>query len=634
MRNDNRWKSLLSKPFVIFSIIMILKMLLVWLIVFDGGTKDLAKMLITGIASIGFIFCLIESFAFRKKFMTYLISDLVLTGIYFAVIMYYKYFGVIVTYHELRQVNQVSEVNSSVISLMDPYFLFIFTDIVAAFLMIAFSRRFRTWSKTLSVREGRSWFAAGQVLALAACAAAIIPYRQDMNEFQQAKNMGILNYEVYATFASSKDLPITAEKITPEMVAQEKGVTEPADPAFWEAAKGKNVIVIQLEAFQNFLINLKIDGQEITPNMNKLASGHFYFPHFFQQVGQGNTADAEFVVNTSLYVPPNGAASEVYADKDLPSMPKAFAANGYQTATFHTNNIMFWNRDQLYKALGWDKYYDDRFFGKDDIVAFGPSDEVLYAKTADELAKMQQTGQPFYTQLISMSGHHPFRIPESKFKITLPTRYQNTLVGDYIEAQNYADYALGQFIDELKQNGVWDNSVIVLYGDHQGLPIYSLNNDEKKLMKEIYGRDYALPDMMNIPLVMSVPGQQPQVFQQVGGQSDIFPTIANLTGVSLKDQVHFGQDLLNNTTNILPERYYLPSGSFISDKGAFVPGSDYADGMTYPLLGGPVTEPMESKDTYTRARRLVSMSDEFVTSLPEWNSKDVTLKEGTQVASK
>ncbi|SFE11587.1 Phosphoglycerol transferase MdoB [Paenibacillus catalpae] len=634
MSNGYRWKALLNKPSIVFSIIMILKMLLVWIIVFDGGTGDIVKMLLTGISSIGFIFCLIESFAYRKKFMTYLICDLILTGIYFAVIMYYKYFGVIVTYHELRQVNQVGEVNSSVISLMDPYFLFIFTDIVALFILYASNKRFRTWSRTLSVKGRRTWFVAGQVLAVAACATAIIPYRQDMNEFQQAKNMGILNYELYATFAPSKDLPINAEEVTPAMVEQEKGSAQPAQPAYWEAAKGKNVIIIQLEAFQNFLINLKIDGQEITPNMNKLAADHFYFPHFFQQVGQGNTADAEFVVNTSLYVPPNGAASEVYADKELPSMPKAFAANGYQTATFHTNSVMFWNRDQLYKALGWGKYYDDRFFGKEDPVAFGPSDEVLYAKSADELARMQQTGQPFYAQLISMSGHHPFRIPESKYKMELPERYKDTLVGDYIESQNYADYALGQFIDELKKNGVWDNSVIVLYGDHQGLPIYSLDNDEKKLMKEIYGRDYTLPDMMNIPLIMSVPNEPHQEFPQVGGQSDIFPTLSNLIGVSIKDQVHFGQDLLNHTSNILPQRYYLPSGSFISDKGAFIPGSGYADGSTYPLAGGSTTIPQDTEDTYTRAHRLISMSDEYVASLPKWSKSEVkSPNDSTQVAS-
>ncbi|WP_237690849.1 LTA synthase family protein [Paenibacillus caui] len=597
---------------------MILKMLLVWSVVFkeDGS---LVLTLLSGIPPVWFIFCLLENFVYKRKLGAYLIVDLVLTIIYFAVIMYYKYFGVIVTYHELRQVNQVSEVNTSVMSLMDPYYLFIFTDIVVLFVLLLSNRRFRAFSKSLAVRERRSVFWSLQALTLVLCILTILPYRHGMNELHQARDMGVINYEAYVAFASSKDLKIDPNTVTAAKIAEVKGITEPAQPAYWEVAKGKNVIIIQLEAFQNFLVNLKIDGKEVTPNMNALVRDHFYFPHFFQQVGQGNTADAEFVVNTSLYVPPNGAASEVYADKELPSMPKAFAANGYLTATFHTNNVIFWNRDQLYKALGWEKYYDNRYFGESDPVAFGSSDEVLYAKTSEELARFQQSGQPFYAQVISMSGHHPFRIPAAKYKMQLPNRYKGTLVGNYIQAQNYSDYALGQFVDELKKNGVWDNSVVILYGDHQGLPIYSLNKSEKALMKEIYGRDYSLPDMMNIPLVVSVPGQKAQVFQQVGAQSDIFPSVANLIGVSLGDQVHFGQDLLNHTDNVLPERYYLPSGSFISSKGAFVPGNGYTDGTTWPLNGGKVAKPLVSKDEYNRAHELISMSDHYVESLPEWN---------------
>nr|WP_138494023.1 LTA synthase family protein [Paenibacillus pinistramenti] len=595
---------------------MILKMVLVWAVVFKGE-GSLVLTLLTGIPPVWFIFSLLETYAYKRKLSAYLIADLLLTIIYFAVIMYYKYFGVIVTYHELRQVNQVSEVNSSVFSLMDPYYLFIFTDIVVIFVLMLSNNRFKAFGRSLRVRGHRGIFGTGQVLMLVLCAAIIWPFRNGMNELQQAKDMGIINYEVYVAFAPSKDLNINPDSVTPEKVTEVKGNPEPAQPAYAGVAKGKNVIIIQLEAFQNFLINLKIDGQEITPNMNALVKDTYYFPHFFQQVGQGNTADAEFVVNTSLYVPPNGAASEVYADKVLPSMPKTFAANGYRTATFHTNSVIFWNRDQLYKALGWEKYYDNTFFGDSDPVAFGSSDEVLYAKTAEELAKYQQEGQPFYAQIISMSGHHPFRIPEAKYKMELPDRFKGTLVGDYIQSQNYADYALGQFIQELKANGVWDNSVIVLYGDHQGLPVYSLNNAEQKLMKEIYGRTYSVPDMMNIPLVMSIPGEGAKVLEQVGGQSDIYPTIANLIGVSLKDQVVFGQDLLNHTDNVLPERYYLPSGSFVTEQGAFVPGTGYSDGKTYKLDGTTVNKPLEDKTEYDEAHKLISMSDSYVSSLPK-----------------
>lgn len=619
MSGGQTWSKWARKPFVLFTIILIFKILLVWDVVFKSSGNSPWIALATGIPSVWFLFCLIESFGYRWKIGLYLFVDLVLTSIYFAVIMYYKYFGVIVTYHELRQVNQVSEVNSSVVSLMDPYFLLIYLDIAVLALLLLFSKRAKAWKIGSAVRGSRSLCAGGQIVTLAISALFVVQHRNGMNEFIQAQDMGVLNYEAYVAFAPSKDVEVDPQSITPEMVAAAKGLTPPAQPALWQTAKGKNVIIIQLEAFQNFLINLKIDGTEVTPNMNALVKNSQYFPHFFQQVGQGNTADAEYVVNTSLYVPPDGAASEVYADKSLPSMPKAFAANGYQTATFHTNSVLFWNRDQLYKALGWQTYYDDRFFGDSDPVAFGASDEVLYDKTADKLAEMQREGKPFYVQIISMSGHHPFKIPERKYKMTLPARYEGTLVGDYIRAQNYADYALGRFIAKLKANGVWDNSVVVLYGDHQGLPIYSLNNHEKDLMKEIYGRAYTLPDMMNIPLVLSVPGMKPKEYATVGGQSDIFPTVANLIGISLRDQVHLGQDLFNQPENLLPERYYLPSGSFITRQGAFVPGNGYEDGTTYTLTGEHIDKPLATKQQYEQAKKLMSISDRFVSSLPKWN---------------
>ncbi|MGG1313809.1 LTA synthase family protein [Cohnella laeviribosi] len=609
------WR-LLSKPFVFFSILMALKIYLARFVIFDGG--HVWMPLATGIPSVWVAFCLVELLFHKRKLGAYLVVNLILTTVYFAVIMYYKYFGVIVTYHALQQVGQVTEVKSSVFSLLHPYFLLIYVDIVVLFILLLVSRNVRAWGRSLAVREPRSATAAVGVLSLAMCVASIYPYKDGMNEILQAQNMGILNYEAYVAFGASKDETIDSSKVTQEKIREIKGNEAKANPAYWGAAKGKNVIVIQLEAFQNFLIGLKLDGQEITPNLNRLASESLYFPHFYQQVGQGNTSDAEFVVNTSFYIPQHGAASQVYADKELPSMPKTFAENGYETATFHTNDVIFWNRKELYKALGFGKYYDKTFFGEEDPVMFGASDEVLYDKTAAKLGSMQQSGKPFYVQVISMSGHHPFNLPERKYKMKLPDKYEDTLVGDYIRAQNYADFALGQFIDKLKANGVWDNSLVVIYGDHQGLPVYSLTKYEKRLMREIYGREYEAPDMLNIPLIIKLPGQtEGKVLEQTGGQSDLFPTIANLAGISLADHIHFGQDILNETHNVLPQRYYLPSGSFINDKAVFVPGLDFKDGVVYPFGGGEAGKDLVTEEQYKNALELISMSDSYVESLPE-----------------
>ncbi|RKP50077.1 LTA synthase family protein [Cohnella endophytica] len=612
----SRLGSWLSKPFIFFTILMVLKIFLARYVVFENSSIWL--QLATGIPSIWVLFCLIEWLAPRRKFGVYLTVNLILTSVFFAVIMYYKYFGVIVTYHALQQVGQVTEVKGSVFSLLHPYFLFIYTDVVA-FLLLLFSRRFRTWGKSLAVRESNVLISALFVVSAAVSVMNVWIHRDSINELKQAENMGILNYEVYAIIASATEKVEDPSNVTAEAIADLKGYQEPNNPLYWAKAKGRNVIVIQVEAEQNFLLNRTIDGKEITPVMNRLTKEHFYFPHFYQQVGQGNTSDAEFVVNTSFYIPQHGAAAQDYGKKALPSMPKLLEENGYQTATFHTNDVQFWNRKELYSALGFQKYYDAKFFGDDDVVFFGSSDEVLYNKTADEMLKMSQSGQPFYSQVISMSSHHPFDIPERKIRFELPERYQNTLVGDYIQAQNYADYSLGLFIDKLKQNGLWDKSVIVIYGDHMGLPIYSLTDHEKSLMEELYDRPYQFPEMMNIPLMIIAPGiDEPKVFTQTGGQVDLFPTIANLLGVSMQNHIHFGQDILNVTHNLLPQRYYLPSGSFINDNGIFVPGLDFKDGTNYPFDGNKPAETDSTIDEYNRALALLKLSDSYVSGLPKY----------------
>jgi lipoteichoic acid synthase len=605
----------LTKPFIFFSIFMVLKIYLAKIVVFDGGTLWLH--LAAGIPSVWVFFCLIEWLAPRRKLGVYLAVNLLLTSIFFAVIMYYKYFGVIVTYHALQQVNQVTEVKGSVFSLLHPYFLFIYTDVVA-FLLLFMNRRFRTWGKTLAVRESNLWITVIFAVSLAASAGNVWFHRDSINELKQAENMGIINYEAYAIIESATEQTEDPDRVTPEAIAQLKAVQKPSAPQYWAQAKGKNVVIIQLEAFQNFLLDQKVDGHEVTPVMNGLKKEHYYFPHFYQQVGQGNTADAEFVVNTSFYIPPHGAASQDYGSKELPSFPKVLKEHGYQTATFHTNDVKFWNRRELYKALGFDRYYDAEFFGEDDTVFFGASDEVLYDKTSDELLKMSKSGKPFYAQIISMSSHHPFDIPERKIRFKLPERYQDTLVGDYIQAQNYADYALGLFIDKLKKNGLWDNTIFVIYGDHMGLPIYSLNDHEKDLMKEMYKRTYQFPEMMNIPLIVAEPGfTKSRVFTQTGGQSDLFPTLANLLGISLEGHIVFGQDILNQPHNLLPQRYYLPSGSFVNDKGIYVPGHHYADGTMYAFDGAGAAATDSSEDEYNRALELLQLSDSYVRNLPE-----------------
>ncbi|MRN57267.1 sulfatase-like hydrolase/transferase [Paenibacillus sp. LC-T2] len=618
----NKTHTLSKRSILFFSIIMLVKSYFAWYYLFEDGPTW--STLFKEIPFVLLIFCLIEWFATKRKIAIYMLVNLLITILFFSLIVYHNHFGIIATSQVIGQAKQVGAVKKSIFAVIHPQYMLIFLDIIIISLVMLSRKKALAWKKSMSGPSNRKVVAALFCISLALCMMNIFPNQASMNENVQAEQMGILNYEAYALLADQEEEQIEFSQITQPLIDQTKGIQAQSNPDLFGAAKGKNLIIIQMESFQNFLIHLSVDGHEITPNMNKLADSSIYFPRFFQQVGQGNTSDAEFIVNTSFYVPPDGPATEIYAPKELPSLPKLLEEQGYDTATFHTNEVDFWNRGELYNALGFNRYYDKPFFGEDDTLFYGASDEVLYSKTATELARMNDSSDPFYSQVISMSSHNPFSIPENKYQMTLPERFEGTFVGDYIRAQNYADYALGQFIAELKENGVWDDSIIILYGDHRGLPIFSLKDEDKTLMEEILDHEYTERDLINIPLIIASKGAvTPGVNNQLGGQVDILPTVANLLGVSLDNHIHFGQDLLNQTAyNLLPQRYYLPTGSFVNNEELFLSGSGFEDGQHY-TLSSDGNKPLQStEDEFNRALKLLHLSDSYVTQLPDREVKE------------
>ncbi|QAY65739.1 LTA synthase family protein [Paenibacillus protaetiae] len=601
-----------------FSVSMLLKCYFAWHVLFEDGPS--LETIIREIPIILVIFCAIEWFATRRKLLYYLIVNLVISILYLSLIMYYEHYGIIATFHVLGQMDQAHAVQKSIFSLIHPVYFILFIDFIVLAFMFIRKQTAKKWLQVFNAPSSRKLILGVFSVSIILCALNIFPNSASMNETVKAEQMGLLSYEAYTLLADKQPDPVPFDIITQEGIDKLKGITETANPVMFGAAKGKNLIIVQMESFQDFLINLKVDGQEITPNLNRLANEGFHFTNFYQAAGQGNTSDAEYAVNTSFYVPAVGTASQVYANKDLPSMPKLLEANGYDTATFHTNEVHFWNRDDLYQALGFNRYYDKNFFGEDHSLYFGSTDDILYAKTTDELQKMDQSDKPFYAQLISMSGHHPFTIPEDWQTIKLPDRYKDTYVGNYLTAQNYADYCFGQLIDELKAKGLWDDSLLVVYGDHRGMPLFSLQDKDMDLLNELGMGNYSDKKMLNIPLIISSPGvTHPAVMKQLGGQTDIFPTVANLLGVSMKDHIHFGQDLLNQDKyNLVPISYYLPTGSFFNNNGWFIPGTKYDDGTQYSYSTElPSTTPVTTEDEFNRVNELRLLSHSYVGQLPD-----------------
>ncbi len=392
-----------------------------------------------------------------------------------------------------------------------------------------------------------------------------------------------------------------------------------AAPDFFGSAQGMNLIVVQMESFQNFPINLTLNGQEVTPVLNKLAKEGFYFPHVFQQIGPGNTSDAEFMSNTSIYPTAAAAMSTSFGDRQLPSLPRLLQGHGYVANTFHINNVTFWDRNKLYPALHFDKYYDKPYYTNDHFNDFGASDEEMYRVGVEKLAEIKAQSKPFYAQFVTTSSHSPFVVPQDRRHIQLPADMEGTMLGNYIQAVNYTDYAIGTLIDRLKQAGLWDNTMLVFYGDHFGLQPNDVSAGE---IREKLGIAYdERISRFNIPLIVHVPGAKSgQVVERTGGQVDILPTIANLLGVSLADEgfTALGQDLLNIDRNVIGMRYYLPTGSFFNDEVMFVPGQGFDDGTAVSLKTlQPVTDISPYRGDYDYVTELMKLSDEYVKLLPK-----------------
>jgi phosphoglycerol transferase MdoB-like AlkP superfamily enzyme len=335
---------------------------------------------------------------------------------------------------------------------------------------------------------------------------------------------------------------------------------------YFGIAKDRNLIVIQVESLQNFVINREYNGQEITPHLNKLLQkDSIYFDKYYQQLGKGNTSDAEFVSNNSLYPTMDGATYDIYGDNDFYGLPWILKEQGYETAAFHGHDPTYWNRDKAYPKQGFDRFYHDADYTIGDYVGFGLTDKDFFHQSVGHLKAM---AQPFYGFMITLTSHHPYVLPEHYDTIRLKQEHKDTLFGNYLRTIHYTDAAIGEFIEDLKKEGLYGDSMIVVYGDHYGLS--SKHPESNKIMTEYLGKTYDFDEMFRIPMIFHVPGTGVVEKNSItGGQIDFMPTTLNLMGIDDEKAITLGQDLNNASEGFVAHQTYMLKGSYFNDHIAF-----------------------------------------------------------------
>lgn len=372
-------------------------------------------------------------------------------------------------------------------------------------------------------------------------------------------------------------------------------------------AKGKNLIIIQVESLENCLINTTIDGQAITPNLNALAKQGLYFSNYYTQIGPGNTADAEFSTLNSLYPLPDDVAFVSYAQNIYHALPETLVENGYSTYALHGDVPNFWNRSSIYPNLGYETQFSISDYVITRQVGYGPSPLGDQDFLSQSLPKMEQFKQPFMATLITLSSHTPFILPQDLQTLTIPTSTNlNFTQQQYLESIHYADNAIGQFIAGLKKDGLYNNSLIVIYGDHESFT----NIDEALGTSKNY-----LPGLADseVPLIIIDPGSN-LVGQMTtpGSHIDLFPTIANLLGVKPPAGI-LGRDLLNNPDPVVVHRnvYSGTINTILTSNMAFEANSDgnFEDGTCLEMPSKDAIPISSCQALYTLESNTVRASD-------------------------
>ncbi|PZX07225.1 phosphoglycerol transferase MdoB-like AlkP superfamily enzyme [Psychrobacillus insolitus] len=379
------------------------------------------------------------------------------------------------------------------------------------------------------------------------------------------KNIGSYNYHLYDLYIQSKSHAQRALADGSELVEVNNFVrSSQADPTekTFGLAEDRNLIIVSLESLQSFVINNDMNGHEITPFLNSLTADEdtFYFSNFYHQTGLGKTSDSEFLVENSLYPLGGGAVFFTHSGNTFHSMAESLNEEGYFTNVLHPNNKSFWNRDMMYKALDIQKYYDENSYivNEENSVSWGLKDAPFFEQSVDLMAEMPQ---PFYSRLITLTNHYPFTLDVEDQNIPEYDSNSNTL-NKYFQTVNYMDEALELFFEDLKEKGLYDNSIIVMYGDHYGISENHNNAMSQYLEKEITPFESA--KLQNVPLFVHIPNSGVgEEVTEVAGQIDVRPTILHLLGIDTSKDMQLGADLFSEEHE---DFVVFRDGGFVTDE--------------------------------------------------------------------
>ena len=518
----------------------------------------------------------------RNRLRALIATNALVTALIIMDLMYYRGFGNFVSLHLLKQTSNVENLGGAIFSMLRPYDAVFLLDIIAMVFVLNFNK-----SIGQDLSRNIILFILFTILPIGYL--SFSHYKYDILEKGENRhlfeicwtsnetmsNLSPIGYHVYDTYLYLKEnqpreLSNEDQQKINNWFSQNKETLP--DNEFKGLFKGQNLILLQVESLENFVLNQSVNNQEITPVLNQLVNNSIYFSNIHEQVWNGTTSDAELLANTSIFPVRRGSTFFRFPENRYNSLPVLLKSQGYYTQAIHPDKGSYWNWRQALTSFGFDNTIDASAFDQTEQIGLGLSDGSFLRQVVPIL---KETPQPFYNFMITLTSHGPFDLPKEYRELKLEEELDKTKMGGYFQSIHYTDQQIGQFLEELDKAKLLDNTVVVIYGDHGGVHKYYQDEVSKITPSE----DWWSKPEVKLPLLVYKKGMEGKRVDTLGGQIDILPTVAYLMGIE-KEKYHetaMGRNLLNTKRafSILGDGTFI--GSDEKEKAHAIQGIDIAD---------------------------------------------------------
>lgn len=525
------------------------------------------------IAFVTTIICFLCVLSNRARIITGTIINLLISILLFGDNVYYTYSNIALSVAQITNLQYGEQILSTLPMVINAKQILYFLDIII--LLILFIFRFMKLEKQPKTTK-KQWIIKSAIGIVGIIIFLVIERRyiekgsqKSYNKDMQIREATIFGYHISDIVNTINIKSQTKYKNYEEMYADYEELKQEYKLRYGEEKynfkgilENKNIIVLQLESVQEFVLNKQINGKEITPNLNKFINENIKISDMNMQ-SYSTTADCEHSVLTSLYPMENGMSFSRYYTNTYDDLFKIFNNANYHTSYMHGNYPYFWNRGNVYGRLGLDNLsLKEQFEDLSENINGDLSDELLYRQAVQ---KLKNYDNPFISYIVAASSHTPYVLDglQDRSKVNIDVgKYKSTYFGNYLEAVNYADYAFGIFMEELKKEGLYEDTAILVFGDHNGLNMY---NEEmvdflKSLNPDITDLDLKL-NYTRVACGLKIPGITNIEIGKPVSKLDIKPTLAYLCniedGFSLGTNMFASKTFVSlNNERIISYKYY------------------------------------------------------------------------------